>query len=616
MEKMAAIKVDNLTYQYANSSFPALQDINLEVQAGEFVLLAGASGSGKTSLLRAINGAIPHFYAGFIKGEVYLDNQAVSSLDHRQRVQSAGLLHQDADSQLVMNSVTAEIAFGMENMGLPVKLIRRKIAELTSALNLNQDNHKRTADLSAGQKQRVALAALSAMQPQILLLDEPTSQVDPVAAEEILTIIRRLNEDTGITIIMAEQRLERCLHLADRYLVMENGQIKGDFKKADDMARWAIENNCPFVPPVPRVFALVGQPSIPTTVKEGRRLLRELDTFSKDVSDHKHGSTQLKNHQICHPEEPQATKDLFRKSEILHLPLTRFFAIPQNDTLKSTFSIVTNASSVSQPSCSDYIVEMNKVSYTWPHGSKALRQVDFKLPAQAITALIGDNGAGKTTLLKHIIGLIKPDRGSVKVMGRNTLQLDVEDLAAEVGYLSQQPDDYLFLPTVREEISFSRHKLGRGTAETEKQLIQRLELQEYLECNPRDLSTGQRQRVALASILLSKPEILLLDEPTRGMDYNLKAKLGEILKEFVQTGVTILLVSHDSEFIAEYADEVVLMSAGKIIAQGTTAEMLDGSIYYAPQVNRLFNGLHEQVLTVEQGVKLLKRYRLGVNDWN
>ena len=554
---MAAIKVDNLTYQYANSSFPALQDINLEVQAGEFVLLAGGSGSGKTSLLRAINGAIPHFYAGFITGQVYLDNQAVSSLDQRQRVQTAGLLHQDADSQLIMNSITAEIAFGMENMGMPVKIIRKRVAELNSALSLNQDNHKRTADLSAGQKQRVALAALLAMQPQILLLDEPTSQVDPVAAEEILTIIRRLNEDTGITIIMAEQRLERCMHLADRYLVMEKGQIKGDFKKADNMARWAIENNCPFVPPVPRVFALAGQVSIPATVKEGRQLLRGLKPFSINDAGHRNGS------------------------------------------------------SMRQPTCSDYIVEMKQVSYAYPHGSKALRQVDFKLAAQAITALIGDNGAGKTTLLKHIIGLIKPDRGSVKVMGRDTLHLDVEDLAAEVGYLSQQPDDYLFLPTVREEISFSRRKLGRGTAATEKQLINKLGLQEHMDCNPRDLSTGQRQRVALASILLSKPKILLLDEPTRGMDYNLKAELGEILKEFVQTGVTILLVSHDSEFIAEYADEVALMSDGEIIAQGSTGEMLSGSFYYAPQVNRLFIGLHEQVLTVGQGVELLQKYRAG-----
>ena len=605
---MAVIKVDNLTYQYANSSIPALQDINLEVQAGEFVLLAGGSGSGKTSLLRAINGAIPHFYAGFIKGQVYLDNQAVSSLDQRQRVQTAGLLHQDADSQLIMNSVTAEIAFGMENMGLPVKLIRRRIAELNSALNLNQDNHKRTADLSAGQKQRVALAALLAMQPQILLLDEPTSQVDPVAVEEILTIIRRLNEDTGITIIMAEQRLERCLHLADRYLVMENGQIKGDFKKADDMARWAVENRCPFVPPVPRVFALAGQPSIPATVKEGRQLLRELKTFPTNDDDHRNGSTQLQKHHKCNPEE-QAMKDLFRKSVILPLPPTGFFAIAQKDRLESTF-VVTNGSSMKQPTCSDYIVEMNQVSYTYPHGGKALRQVDFKLPSQVITALIGDNGAGKTTLLKHIIGLIKPDRGRVKVLGGDTLHLDVEDLASGVGYLSQQPDDYLFLPTVREEISFSRRKLGRGTAETEKQLIYRLGLQDYLDCNPRDLSTGQRQRVALASILLSKPKILLLDEPTRGMDYNLKAELGEILKEFVQTGVTILLVSHDSEFIAEYADEVALMSTGEIIAQGSTGEMLSGSIYYAPQVNRLFNGLHEQVLTVEQGVGLLKDYRV------
>ncbi|MDD3852876.1 MAG: ATP-binding cassette domain-containing protein [Syntrophomonadaceae bacterium] len=553
---MAAIKVDNLTYQYANSSFPALQSINLEVQAGEFVLLAGGSGSGKTSLLRAINGAIPHYYAGFIKGEVYLDNQAVSSLDHRQRVQTAGLLHQDAESQLVMNSVAAEIAFGMENMGMPLKIMRRRLTELNSALNLTRDNHKRTADLSAGQKQRVALAALLAMQPKILLLDEPTSQVDPVAAEEILTIIRRLNEDTGITVIMAEQRLERCLHLADRFIVMENGQIKGDFKNADNMARWAIENNCPFVPPVPRVFALAGHPSIPVTVKEGRQLLRGLRTFT-NVAEHK-------------------------------------------DDL-----------SVIKPISSDYIVEINKVSYTYPHGSKALRQIDFKLPAQAVTALIGDNGAGKTTLLKHVIGLIKPDRGKVTVIGRDTRYLDVEDLASDVGYLSQQPDDYLFLPTVREEISFSRRKLGRGEAETEEQLIHRLGLLEYLECNPRDLSTGQRQRVALASILISQPEILLLDEPTRGMDYNLKAELGEILKGLVQNGVTVLLVSHDNEFIAEYADEVALMAAGEVIAQGPTSEILSGSLYYAPQVNRLFNGLYEQeVLTIGQGVELLQKYRV------
>lgn len=554
---MAFIKVKDLSYYYPDTSKPALDKIDLEVPAGQFVLIVGASGSGKSSLVRAIAGVIPDFYGGVYGGNVYLNNQDIRNMSRRAVAKTAGLLFQDPESQLVMSNVEQEIVFGMENLGLPNSLMKRRLVEVTNALGLSDHLQSFIPELSGGQKQKVALASILAMQPEILLLDEPTSQLDPVAAEEILSIIKRLNEENGITVIMAEQRLERCFHLADRVLVMDEGQIVYDHHAPEAITYWALNNNCAFIPPLARLFAGVEYPEIPTTVKQGRRILKSFSSISE---------SNLKS-------LPSAGKKLVEIKEDQDQP----------------------------------VLEVKNLWFTFANGQEALKNIDLRLRSGDFTVIMGANGAGKTTLIKHISGLLKPGRGTVKVLGRDTKKLSVEELAPRVGYLAQDPNDYLFLPTVREELAFTLQNLHLPDNGIIQEMLSRLKLDCYQNVNPRDLSTGERQRVALASILVTRPPILLLDEPTRGLDYQLKKELGDMLLELQAQGTTIVVITHDVEFAAEYASAILLMSQGSIIEYGSKYDMLSGSTFYSPQINKLFHNIVNGVVTLEQGKEALNR---------
>lgn len=550
---MAIIKIEDLTYYYPDVAKPALDKINLEIPAGQFVLLVGGSGCGKSTLIRALSGLIPDFYGGTYGGRVYLDGQSIKHLDRHSIVQQVGTVFQDPESQLVMTNVEQELAFGLENLGLPESLMKRRVMEVTGALALSGLLHSFTPELSGGQKQKVALASILAMQPDILILDEPTSQLDPVAGEEILTMIRRLNEDNGITVILVEQRLERCFHLADRVIVMENGRILCD--GAPGMAaRWAVTNGMPFIPPLARLFAGAGYPEVPLTVKRAREILR-----------------------TCYP-------------------LTGLN--------RQEFSC-----SKKEPGAAAYqcLVDIQNLWFTYPNGKEALKNVNLKINPGDFMVLMGENAAGKTTLLKCMIGLLKPGRGLVKVLGRDTRKAAVEELAATIGYLSQNPNDYLFLPTVREELAFTLNNLGLPDNGYSEEIISRLQLTPLAEVNPRDLSAGERQRVALASVLVTRPGLLLLDEPTRGLDYRLKAELGKILLQLREEGKAIFVVTHDVEFAAEFAADIVLMTEGDIIAGGDKYEMLTGATFYSPQINKLFNNIVDQVVTLEQGDQVLTK---------
>ncbi len=467
------------------------------------------------------------------------------------------MVFQDPESQLVMTGVEQEVAFGLENLGLESSLMKRRVMEVTGALNLSGCLQSFTPELSGGQKQKVALASVLAMQPNILVLDKPTSQLDPVAGEEILTMIRRLNEENGLTVILVEQRLERCFHLADRVLVMENGYILKDGSPGD-VARWAVNNNSPFVPPLAGLFAGAGFPDIPLTVKYGREILKSYYPFPG-----------LKR--------------------------------PGNEIKHTT----------SGDRC---LVNIQNLWFTYQNGTEALKMVNLEIYPGDFTVIMGENAAGKTTLIKHLIGLLKPGRGRVMVEGKDTKKLSVEELASTVGYLSQDPNDYLCLPTVQEELSFTLKNMGLPDNGLSHTILSRLSLEQYAKVNPRDLSAGERQRVALASVLVARPKILLLDEPTRGLDYRLKAELGRILKELQAQGAAVLVVTHDVEFAAEYARDIVLMAEGTVIARGNKYEMLTGSTFYSPQISKLFNNIVNDVVTLKEGSEVLLQLIQGKRD--
>lgn len=558
---MALIEVKDLTYYYPETDKPALDKINLSINEGEFVLIVGGSGSGKSSLVRALAGLIPDFYGGKYGGSVSIAGVELRQMGRESLVQKVGMVFQDPESQLVMTNVEQELAFGLENLGLPKSLMKRRIMEVAEALSLTPLLKSNTPELSGGLKQKVALASILAMQPDILILDEPTSQLDPVAGEEILTIIRRLNEDNGITVILIEQRLERCFHLADRFLVMEQGQIVYNHTDRGEIAKWAVENKSPFIPPLAKLFTVAGFSEIPLTVKEGRKLLKAVSPVSNQE---------------------------FKKEE----------SNPR-----------TVNSGKKEP-----LVEIEKMWFAYENGTEALQNINFKIYPGDLIVLMGENAAGKTTLLKNIRGLLKPTRGKIKILHQDIRETSVEQLAGIVGYLSQNPNDYLFLPTVRKELAFTLQNLCLKDNGKIDKWLERLDLTRYAMSNPRDLSSGERQRVALASVLVAEPQLILLDEPTRGLDYQLKNNLGQILLELQKEGKALLVVTHDVEFAAEFAQEVVLMTQGTIIARGSKYEMLTQSTFYSPQVSKLFNKFDDTVVTFREGEQALKRLIIAARN--
>jgi len=559
VEALSLFKIQNLTYYYPESDSPALRNINLSVEDGELLLVVGGSGSGKSTLARVLAGLIPDYYGGKIGGKVFFQGKELAEFGRRALSTHVGIVFQDPEKQLVMTSVEAEIAFGLENLGLPQEEMFRRVAEVMSFLNLSPVKNEFTANLSGGQKQKVALASVLAMQPRVLILDEPTSQLDPVAADEFFYLIERLNKEMGYTVVLIEQRLERCFHLADRIVVMEKGEILCE-GPVGEVALWEAENSLPFIPPVARFFASLRVPSVPVTVKEGRQELKKLLPAS------------LKN---SHAAEVSAA---------------------------SGGNCCPGARCSKKEKCEGTLVEVKDVWFTYPNGTEALKGVGLEVKQGEFVVIMGENAAGKTTLLKHLVGLLKPARGSVVVMGKDTRKVSLTELAGEVGYLSQNPDDYLFQDTVEEELLFTLHNLGLEDDGVVDEVLDKLGIACYRNLNPRDLSSGERQRVALASVLVARPKLLVLDEPTRGIDYRLKKELGGFLQELAEEGVAVVVVTHDVEFAAEYSQRVLMMFDGRIVCDGPKAKVLGESLFYAPQMTRLFKDYVDRVLTVEEGI--------------
>ncbi len=530
VQEMEIFKIQNLTYYYPRQSEPALRDIDLSIQEGEFILLLGKSGSGKSTLGRVFNKIVPEFYGGKIKGDI-------------KGKLNVGMLFQDPEKQLVMDTVEREIAFGLENLGIEYKKMRKRVMETLSFLNMWEIKDKKTYELSGGQKQKVAVGATLSMGYKFLVLDEPTSQLDPATAEEILHILKRLNEDLGYTIILIEQRIDRCYHLADRILFMDDSKLvfNGD---PQEFVFWNNSNTYDFLPSISHLFVKLGVKDIPLTVKEGRTKLRKL------------GYT---------------------------MNLTN-----QNPIIK-------------EYSKKDQIISIRKMSYTYPNGNKALEEISLDIYKGENLGVMGETGSGKSTLVKNICGLLKPTKGNIKSSER-------------IGYLSQNPNDYLFNDTVYDELKFTLDNKNISDYSRIDKILDNLDILKYKDQNPRDLSGGERQRVAIASIMVMEPQILLLDEPTRGLDRELKNKLGQLLLDFKNKGKTIILVTHDIEFVSKYCDRIALMFDGTIAQCGSKYEVLDSGMYYSTQMNKLFSGYSHEIITMKDALDVINQnLKMGVS---
>ncbi len=532
-------RFEHLTYTYPGAPRPALEDVSLRIDPAEVILVVGGSGSGKSTLLRCLNGLVPHFHGGVFAGRVTVDEFDTRTARPHELARRVGLVFQDPESQSVMTTVEREIAFGLENLGVESRAITRLVEEALISLGLSHLRHATLATLSGGELQKVALAAVIATQPHLLLLDEPTSQLDPVGSEELLAAVRRLSEDTGATIVLAEHRVERCLHLATRVLYLEDGRLAVD-AEPQEFARWALDGHRELLPPVARLFA------------------RRLNGHATGLSD----TGRL----------PMTVKDARHMLDLIEERTPRRLPRAPRDA------------------GGEIVLETRHLRVGYERDLPLLDDVELTLRRGELVALMGENGAGKSTLVRHFNGLLRPLAGTVTLVGRDVAGLSVAEAARSCGLLGQNPGDYFVKDTVAEEIDHTLDALGyQGAARDIRvaRIVADLELEGLLARDPRELSGGERTRVALAAVACSEPALLVLDEPTRGMDPRHKVELARVLRAWTDAGRCVLLVTHDVEFAARAATRVLVLGDGGLLADGPAEEVLNGSLFFSTQVNRL-----------------------------
>lgn len=520
------VGLDKVSYWYPNAETPALRGLDWHVAPGEFVTVTGPSGSGKSTLLRCLNGLTPHFSGGSFDGVVTVAGQDTRQYSPRVLARTTGFVFQDPEAQFVAGRVEDELAFGMEQLGVPALTMRKRVEEVLDLLGIAALRSRDISTLSGGERQRVAVATALALQPTILALDEPTSQLDPWGAEEVLAALSRLNEDLGLTIVLAEHRLERVVSHSDRLTVLDHaGTLAFDGPPRATLARVDIE----MLPPLIGLSRQLNWQPLTLSIKEGRIAQR------RDAS------------------------------------AGRVPALPPPDP---------------PPASGTAIVSLQGASAGWSR-REVLRDIDLDLRPGELVALMGRNGSGKTTLLRLVAGFHRPERGRVLVSGRDTARLHPAEIAQQVGYLPQNPSSLFFAETLGEELAFTL-KHHRGAGHDAEATLAGLGLEHAAQRNPRDLSGGERERAALAAVLVGAPVVLLLDEPTRGMDAVRKRELVEILTSLRADGVTILLATHDVELVAEIATRVVLLGDGRVVADGGPREVLSGSLTFATAINKLY----------------------------
>ena len=514
------IKFSNVTLLYPQSTTTVIEDLTFEISEGEMVLVMGHTGAGKSSLLRLINGLVPHHTGGILAGDISVDGVSTRYVRPGELSGIVGIVGQNPINSFVADTVEEEIAFGMESLNFPPELMRKRVEEALDQVGLSQLRDRNIATLSGGEQQRVAIASALVMHPKVLVLDEPTSALDPIAAEEILSLLQRLVHDLSVTVIIAEHRLERVIGYVDRILLIE-GEGESTLGIPEEVLR---QSN--LVPPL---------------IKLSRALeLRELGTNTRDV---------------------RRATDEIRKS------------LPEYERPIATPG--------------EAIVEISQVKHSY--GAKeALREISLTLSCGEITALMGRNGAGKSTLIKVITGLITPSRGFAIMRGKSIAEINPEERARLIGYIPQDPGDILYLQSVAEECARTdRDKyLKPGTT---LDYLHKLLPTISKEAHPRDLSEGERLTLVLAIVLVADPQVIILDEPTRGLDYEAKEKLVRLLKEASHRGASILMATHDVELVAELADRTIFIADGEKVADGATLDVLLASPAFAPQVSKVMS---------------------------
>lgn len=533
------IELKQVSFYYPEGVTPALTQIDLAVPAGGFVLVCGPSGSGKSTLLKHMKSSQIPFGKG--TGELLFKGKDLETMELGESARSIGFVGQNPDNQIVTDTVWHELAFGLENLGVPVEEIRKRTAETAQYFGMTEWFRQPVEALSGGQKQMLNLASVMVMHPEVLILDEPTAQMDPIGARRFFHTLKGLQQEIGTTIILSEQRLEEVMPLAQDLVYMENGQIVAqgpvqeslkilaDYEKIKNKPL-AMETSFPVALRVYIKSREKEEETVPVSVGQGRQWLSGKRVVT---SEHK-------------------------------------------ETYEETETVIT----------------VQGVDFSYEKGKKVLEHLDWQVKKGSIYGLLGGNGAGKTTLMKLICGILKPRRGKIKTNGT-------------VRYLVQNPLSIFTEITAEDELAVC---CGRDPKAVEE-MLEKMELTEFREQNPLDLSGGQQQRLALGKVLLTKPEILLLDEPTKGMDGGFKVKFGAMLGELKKQGITTVLVSHDMEFCAEYATYCGLMFDREIISFGPTREFFAENVYYTTAAARMTRGILKDCLVAEDIMAALEKGR-------
>ena len=515
------ISFNNVSLIYPHSLRTVFEDLSFTIDEGEMVLVIGATGSGKSSLLRLINGLVPHHTGGILAGDITVDGISTSLTKPGGLAHLIGIVGQNPAHGFVTDTVEEELVFGMEALNFSPDVMRKRVEEVLDLLSLAHLRNRSISTLSGGEQQRVAIGSALVMHPKVLVLDEPTSALDPIAAEEVLSILNRLVHDLALTVVISEHKLERVIGFADRII-----SISADGKAEIDIPEEILKRS-ELAPPIVHLARALNLDSVGTSVREVRRMTTHLRDFTPLISD-----------------------------EIS----------PTHET----------------------VVSVSKLSHSY--GEKiALRDISLEFKSGEISAIMGRNGAGKSTLFKSIVGFHSSDSGTISVLGKNPTLLKGQERLSTIGYIPQEPSDLLIHPSVIQECQASDrdNKLEQGSTFA---FLTRLTPSINPDAHPRDLSEGQRLSLVLALILCGEPDVLIMDEPTRGLDYQAKAKLVDTLISYARNlGKCVLIATHDVELVAEVADRVVFIADGDVVADGSTLDVLLSSPAFAPQVAKVMS---------------------------
>ncbi len=559
---MKIIEFKNTSFTYPGCDQPALKNINFSVDSSEFIVLCGKSGCGKSTLLRQMKKNLMPY--GKLEGNVLYKEQEIEDLPKRLCASEIGFVQQNPDNQIVTDKVWHELAFGMESLGFDNLTIKRRVAEMASFFGIQTWFRKNVCELSGGQKQLLNLASIMVMKPKLLILDEPTSQLDPISASEFIATLKKINTELGTTIIISEHRLEELFPIADRVLVMDDGHLVIDDTPHNTISRIQAGECQEMFCGLPAVVKIACKNGVtdncPLTVKDGRiwltKMLGEPDGEVK-----------------CNKDSTGGIKSLFGKKD--------------NDS---------------------YAISMKEVQFRYNKGREdTLRGVNLDVKKGEFFAVLGGNGVGKTTMLKVLTKTVKKDSGVIEINGKNLDKISDEELFCRgISYLPQNPQALFTEITVYEELKEALVYEKITEEEKDKSvcdMLKKMEIERLKDSHPYDLSGGEGQRLALGKLLLLKPNILLLDEPTKGIDPFFKRTLADILKKLSAQGVTILMVTHDIEFSATYADRCALVFDGEVVSIGTPESFFAGNSFYTTSANRLAGMWFPDTITWEEVAK-------------